>query len=73
MRKNMERGVLNLRWMRWLLLGACCLLLVAAVPIAIAQTRADYDLFPGDRAPASRTPLGTCPGELPIDVLPPSS
>jgi len=44
MRKNAELGMPRLRWMRWLLLGACCLLLVAAVPIAIAQTRVDYDL-----------------------------
>jgi hypothetical protein len=41
--REKEQGVPRLRWMTWLLLGACCLLLVAAVvPLALAQT--GYDL-----------------------------
>ena len=40
MRKNAE---LSMPRLRWLLLGACCALLVV-VPMAIAQTGSDYDL-----------------------------
>ena len=44
MREKPRRGVPRLRWMTWLLLGACCLLLAAVVPLALAQTGSDYDL-----------------------------
>jgi hypothetical protein len=40
--REKEQGVPRLRWMTWLLLGACCLVLVAVVPLALAQT--GYDL-----------------------------
>ena len=41
--RDEEQGVPRLRWTGWLLGGACCLLLAAAiVPLAIAQT--EYDL-----------------------------
>jgi hypothetical protein len=43
MRKKAEQVVPRLRRMSWLLLGACCVALVA-VPLAIAQTGAEYDL-----------------------------
>lgn len=43
MRTKAERGVSRLRWMSWLLAGACCLLLAAVVvPLTLAQT--GYDL-----------------------------
>jgi hypothetical protein len=44
MRKKAEQGVSRLRQMSWLLLGACSVVLVVAVPIAIAQTGTEYDL-----------------------------
>jgi hypothetical protein len=44
MRKYVEHRTPRLRWMTWLLLGACCLLLAAAVPLALAQTGSEYDL-----------------------------
>jgi len=42
MKTRAESGVPRLRWTGWLLCGACCVLLPAAVPLALAQT--DYDL-----------------------------
>ena len=43
--RTRERAMPRLRWTGWLLLaGACCLLLAALVPLALAQTRVDYDL-----------------------------
>ena len=43
MRNTAKQDVLQLRWVIWLLMGACCLLLVAAVvPMTLAQT--GYDL-----------------------------
>ena len=43
MTKRSESRVPHLRLRTWLLLGACCVALVA-VPMAIAQTGSDYDL-----------------------------
>ena len=46
MRKKAEQGGPRPRSAAWLLWGACCVLLAAAVmvPIAIAQTGTDYEL-----------------------------
>jgi hypothetical protein len=42
--KNREQGMPRVRGRTWLLVGICCLLLAAVVPLALAQTRVDYDL-----------------------------